>query len=140
MAATEPVTPSSTLAMSRLLMVSFKHVEQRARQFGTRYLVVPLLVAQERPFGGTIERVGDHPIGGRIPARTLGDGEQFVFAHADLQLELDEQAVEFPFATNFVDELRRAHQTQPKFGFVALDLGGGSIEPLVAVSGKDAGN
>src|SRR5262249_58431401 len=50
-----------------------------------------------------------------------------LLAHADLELELDEDAAEAPFAADLIDDLRRADQAQPQLLLVTLDLAGGAV-------------
>src|SRR6516162_7616953 len=128
MAATEPVTPSSTLATLRLLMLLFENVEQSTRQVGPRHLFVPTCIAEEGPIRCAFERVGHHPIRVRLTARLFRNRQQFAVAQADFQLEFHKQTAIVPLLANLIYELRRAHQAQPQFRLIALDFPGGAIE------------
>src|SRR5438552_18585993 len=96
MAATEPVTPSSTLAMASLAMLRFDRVEQPGREFCPGDPLITLCRAEVGPLGRAVERVGDHPVGIRLPARLFGDSEKLLIADANLQLELHEDAAKCP--------------------------------------------
>src|SRR5207237_5749811 len=92
MAATEPVTPSNTLAMACLPMLRFDRIEQSGRQVGPGNALVAACRTQVGPFGRAVEGVRGHPIGVRLLARLFGDGKQLLVADTDLQLELHEDA------------------------------------------------
>src|SRR5262245_1168265 len=127
MAATEPVTPKSTLAMALLPMQSFDGIEQAGRQVAAADPYIPCLRgpltpipspprrgrgqnrrpsgawSQERPRGSAFQRVGYHQVGGRLPTRALGDVAQLLLTQPDFELEFDEDAAKAPVAANAID-------------------------------------
>src|SRR5262249_47422279 len=120
-AATEPVTPSKTLATA----VRLHGVEQSVGQL--RPLDPPVLSperAEEGVARGPFQGVRHHQVAPRLPPRALGDSEQLRVGDADFQFELDEGAAEAPVAAEAVDQLGRAHQPQPQLRLVTLDLAG----------------
>src|SRR5258707_5577815 len=84
--------------------------------------------ADIRPGIGSLQGVGHHQIGMRMPARAFGDLQQLFIADADFQLELDEESAKSPLSANAVDQLGCSHESQPQFRLITLDLAGGSID------------
>src|ERR1019366_7620894 len=121
MAATEPVTPSRTLAMSRPPML-FNYIEQRTGQLGSGQLLVALSVAEKRPVRFVFERVGHQPVSVGMLAGSLGNRQQVVVADADFEFELHQQAAMGPVLADLIDELRGSRQPQPKFRLIAFDF------------------
>src|SRR5207247_640450 len=114
MAATDPVTPSKTLAIAPLRVQALHFRDQARRQFTTRDLdVAPIQGTQHGPLGCPAERIGDHQVGGGVLPRALGDLDQFGVADADFELEFDEHATEAPVLAHPVDELGRADEPHP---------------------------
>ena len=97
-AATEPVTPSSTLAMPRSWWQLFDSVQQALPGSSRRLTrsIVAVQRAEDRPMRRPLP--GCWPPSGRRRngARMLGDLQQPLVADADFQLELDQHAAEAP--------------------------------------------
>src|SRR5215207_9469468 len=105
MAATEPVTPSSTLAISPPPAQVVDGVEQTVRQFGPRDTLVAVTDRPEkRPLGGRLQRVGHHQVGVGLAARSFGHVEKLLVADADFKFELHERAAKAPFGPDGVDQ------------------------------------
>src|SRR5256885_15509754 len=114
MAATEPVTPSNTLAMAALLVQALHGVQEARRQLRALHaLVTAGTRANEGPVLRPFQGVGDHQFRARLLTGLLSNFKQFVVADADFELKLDQQATELPVGTDAIHELRRAHQAQP---------------------------
>src|SRR5579884_1756589 len=128
MAATDPVTPSRRLAMGPRGMQVFQGVEQSGSQLTPAHALIGSFHGTKEGVGsGALQRVGHHQIGGRMAARGLSDFQQALVTYSNLQLEFDEQTTETPVRANAVDQLGSAHQAQPEFWLIALDLAGTSI-------------
>src|SRR5439155_15128577 len=104
-AATEPVTPSSTLAIGLLLMEMFHFLQQaRCQVTATDAGVAAIERTEQRPEARPLQRVGNHQVGGGLPPRPLGDLQELLVADADLQLELDQHTAEVPHRPDQIDQ------------------------------------
>src|SRR5207248_4888626 len=76
-AATEPVTPSRTLAMVPLAQELFEPLEESGGQVAPAdTLVASRAGAEEGVVAGAFQGVGHHQLRSRVPPRALGDLEQ----------------------------------------------------------------
>src|SRR5262245_51501110 len=129
MAATEPVTPTSTLAMCSLPVGVFHCLHYTLGKKAARAVLIPAEQWSDvGPCRSALQRGGDHQIGLRLFTVLLGNLEKALFTDADFQLELHQDAAKTPFGPDLVNELWRADEPQPQLGRVAFDFGGGAVD------------
>src|SRR5262249_41671836 len=112
-AATDPVTPTKTLAMAPPPVLLDRGQEARGQLVPGHTLVGPAQRPQVGPLRRPFQRVGHHQVGIGVTARPLGDVDQLVLAQADLELELDQHAPKPPLGPDLVHQFRGAQQSQP---------------------------
>src|SRR5438128_9284930 len=119
-AATEPVTPSNTLAMSEFPMLRFDQSNEFGWQGRARHpFVSPVARPEQRPILRPLQTVRHHQVRPGLLPRALGDVAQSIVINANFELELHQYAPKAPFTTNQVDEFRCRRQSQPQFALVA---------------------